>query len=202
MRPAVLRLARVAHPDLDKFIHDTRPPVVHDSELVVLSAAGTDSRPIGTLVNWANHPETLGSKNTLITADYPGYLYKHLEKRLGGVAALWNGAIGGMQSPLGAIEVSFEGAEKIGRRVADLARHRFRGADVHEDRVEPGRLVDGLRALSARLGVRLVHRTTRRLSLTETGRAYYERAVSILAELEEADQAANIWCTSVTRRFR
>ncbi len=47
-----------------------------------------------------------------------------------------------------------------------------------------------LKDLEARLGVRLVNRTTRRLSLTETGRSYYERAVSLLADLEEADQAA------------
>lgn len=42
-------------------------------------------------------------------------------------------------------------------------------------------------ALERRLGVRLLHRTTRRLSLTEDGRAYYERCVRILAEIDEAD---------------
>lgn len=47
-----------------------------------------------------------------------------------------------------------------------------------------------LKDLEERLGVRLIHRTTRRFSLTETGRAYYERAVSLLNDLEEADQAA------------
>lgn len=47
-----------------------------------------------------------------------------------------------------------------------------------------------LRDLENRLGVRLLQRTTRRISLTETGRAYYERCVRILADLEEADHAA------------
>lgn len=47
-----------------------------------------------------------------------------------------------------------------------------------------------LKNLEERLGVRLVNRTTRRLSLTETGRAYYQRAVVILRDLDEADQAA------------
>ena len=37
------------------------------------------------------------------------------------------------------------------------------------------------------LGVRLLNRTTRRLSLTEVGRAYLERCVQILAEVEEAE---------------
>lgn len=43
--------------------------------------------------------------------------------------------------------------------------------------------------LEARLGARLLQRTTRRLSLTEAGRAYYARARQLLADLDEADGA-------------
>src|SRR6267142_5093265 len=39
------------------------------------------------------------------------------------------------------------------------------------------------------LGVQLLNRTTRSAARTENGRAYYERSVAILAELEEADLA-------------
>jgi DNA-binding transcriptional LysR family regulator len=42
--------------------------------------------------------------------------------------------------------------------------------------------------LEARLGVRLLNRTTRRLNLTESGRVLHERAVRILADWEEAEQ--------------
>jgi len=45
--------------------------------------------------------------------------------------------------------------------------------------------------LEAHLGARLLHRTTRRLSLTEAGRDYHQRAQQILEELEEADSAAS-----------
>lgn len=46
-----------------------------------------------------------------------------------------------------------------------------------------------LSELETRLGVQLLTRTTRRLNLTETGRQYFTRCQSILADLEEADQA-------------
>lgn len=41
--------------------------------------------------------------------------------------------------------------------------------------------------LEARLGVRLLHRTTRRLSLTEEGEVFYARCKSLLAEVDEAE---------------
>ena len=43
--------------------------------------------------------------------------------------------------------------------------------------------------LEAHLGVRLLNRTTRKLSLTESGQAFHERAVQLLADLEEAEVA-------------
>lgn len=45
-------------------------------------------------------------------------------------------------------------------------------------------------ALEARLGVRLLHRTTRRLTLTEAGRRYLESCDRILADIAEAEGAA------------
>lgn len=44
--------------------------------------------------------------------------------------------------------------------------------------------------LESHLQTRLLQRTTRRISLTETGRSFYERSVQILAELDEAEREA------------
>jgi DNA-binding transcriptional LysR family regulator len=44
--------------------------------------------------------------------------------------------------------------------------------------------------LEAHLDSRLLNRTTRRLSLTESGQAFYDRCVQVLADLAEAEQAA------------
>ena len=41
--------------------------------------------------------------------------------------------------------------------------------------------------LESRLGVQLVNRTTRRISITEAGRGYYQRCVDILADLADAE---------------
>lgn len=45
--------------------------------------------------------------------------------------------------------------------------------------------------LEAHLQTRLLNRTTRRVSLTESGTAFYERAVQLLADLQEAEQEAS-----------
>ncbi|MDO6387527.1 LysR family transcriptional regulator [Uliginosibacterium sp. 31-12] len=45
-----------------------------------------------------------------------------------------------------------------------------------------------LAQLEALLDARLLNRSTRRLSLTENGRAYYERCLQLLAELEEVEE--------------
>lgn len=53
--------------------------------------------------------------------------------------------------------------------------------------LSPALVSKRLRKLEDRLGTRLLQRTTRQLALTEAGHGYYERVVTILASIEEAE---------------
>lgn len=50
-------------------------------------------------------------------------------------------------------------------------------------------VTDAVKQLEARLGVRLLQRTTRHVSPTLDGEAYYQRCLSILADIENAEAA-------------
>lgn len=56
--------------------------------------------------------------------------------------------------------------------------------------MSPSMVTTHIQALEERLGVRLLNRTTRRVSATETGRSFYESCVRILAEVDEAERTA------------
>lgn len=102
LQPAVARKSAVSSAAWRKFFHDSRPPVVLDGQLLVLALESPKGRRIATLVNWASHPETLGSRNTRITPDWPHFLYDEIQARTSAPAVFINGAVGGMMSALGA----------------------------------------------------------------------------------------------------
>jgi LysR family transcriptional regulator, regulator for bpeEF and oprC len=49
-------------------------------------------------------------------------------------------------------------------------------------------VTNAIAQLETKLGTRLLHRTTRRLSVTDEGRTYYERCIRILDDVSEADE--------------
>ncbi|HTD66166.1 MAG TPA: hypothetical protein VK846_06500 [Candidatus Limnocylindria bacterium] len=109
-----LQPARVAFHEIptepDGLVADTREPAVFDPNIRVMHfTSPANGATIGSLVGWANHPETVWSKNTEITADFPGYLREVLENGVyegdlmlrsgvGGIHLYVNGAIGGLMS--------------------------------------------------------------------------------------------------------
>lgn len=56
--------------------------------------------------------------------------------------------------------------------------------------MSPAMAAKHVNALEARLGVKLLHRSTWRLALTDAGASYLDAVQRILAELDEADAAA------------
>ena len=55
--------------------------------------------------------------------------------------------------------------------------------------VSKGHVSQRISQLEERLGVRLLHRTTRKLSLTELGNLYYQRCRQVTEDLDEIEQA-------------
>jgi hypothetical protein len=72
-------------------------PDLYDRRMGVIQAVRpADGKPIATLVNYAIHPEVLGSDVGICSPDAIGPMCERLEKEVGGVAVFINGAQGGM----------------------------------------------------------------------------------------------------------
>jgi len=88
---------------------------------------------LATAVNFASHPESLGSDNTLITSDFPHYMREALESQYGGVAIYQSADLGVLQGPLDvditdpatgapAVRRTFRLAEVMGEKLAERAQ--------------------------------------------------------------------------------
>ena len=141
MQPARLELACDDHPLLAMLQGVDRPPTVRDPFLFVMRlVARSTGQPIATVVNWSDHPEVLGRKNTEITADYPHWVRDYLEKQIGGTALFFSGSIGKV-SPLGgqvslldpetgktAKDGTWRKAELLGTEIGRLAERALKSA--------------------------------------------------------------------------
>lgn len=78
-----------------------RPPNFFDEELRVMQffdGSGTTlDSVIATVINWNTHPESMESKNTVITSDFPHAVREAVEKKYGGTAIYISGDIGAVE---------------------------------------------------------------------------------------------------------
>ncbi|MGL5363152.1 MAG: LysR family transcriptional regulator [Bosea sp. (in: a-proteobacteria)] len=81
---------------------------------------------------------------------------------------------------------------------AHVVTAKSMSAAAREMNISPAVISKRIRRLEDRLGVRLIQRTTRQLALTEAGQGFYERVISILSSLEEAEA----WIASGTGTAR
>jgi hypothetical protein len=95
------RIGSVAEPDL---VHDSRLPIVKHDELVALHFRDARTKKnAGLIVQWNCHPETFGSKNTLVSADFVGYTCSYLTKKMDYPVLYLTGTVGGLLSSLGVV---------------------------------------------------------------------------------------------------
>ncbi len=123
-------------------LRDSRQPVVYDDVTRALrfNAPGT-KKPIGILVQINNHPESLGSDNTLITADFPHATVAALREKYDCPVAYFTGTVGGLMSNPPEIpgpdgkplhDENFEFAEYYGRQFAKIAERAIDSATPTE----------------------------------------------------------------------
>jgi len=78
-----------------------RPPVFFDEELRVMQFYdGTRARldrVIATVINWNTHPESMESRNTVMTSDFPNAVRTSIEQKYGGTAIYLSGDIGAVE---------------------------------------------------------------------------------------------------------
>ncbi len=91
----------------EKLLGDSRLPKVYDGVLRVVTfrragdgqRAGGVSPLMGVLVQWNCHPEAMGSKNKLLTADFPAATVEWLKKKYDVPVAYFSGTVGGLMAP-------------------------------------------------------------------------------------------------------
>ncbi len=94
LQPATLKIA--TDKAAERIAYNYYAPQLYDRRMAVIQTAALDGQIIGTLVNYATHPEVLGSEAGVISPDCIGPMCDQIEERLGGIAVFMNGAQGGM----------------------------------------------------------------------------------------------------------
>jgi len=135
-RPATLYAAEARVRGVCK---DIRPPDIRNEVAESLVARDDSGRAIAVLVNFAMHPEGMGSKNRMVSSDYPHYLREAAERDFpGAVAVFVSGDLGGMQTP-DVKEHTWKEIRRCGESIAARVRQSQAAAvavDVPELKVE------------------------------------------------------------------
>jgi len=135
-RPVSARLGTARAAEL---LHDGREPYIKHDELVAVQfhePAG--GKCAGLIVQWNCHPETLSSKNTLISADFVDATVSSLRERFRCPVVYLTGTVGGLMTSLGVpvqdrdgkplADGTFAKTIRYGQLVSGLAERALAGA--------------------------------------------------------------------------
>jgi len=124
LRPARLKIA--SGEAKGKIAFNYYADRLYDPRCHVIQAIGDDGKPFATLVNYAVHPEVLGSDRGICSPDLVGPLYQRLQEQGAGIGIFVNSAQGGMvtadnRGADGKSLRTWEECIRIGRLLADEA---------------------------------------------------------------------------------
>lgn len=115
-------------------LYDPRCGVIQ----AVAASGANRGKAIATLVNYAVHPEVIGSGRGILSPDICGPLYDRIESQGGGIAVFMNGAQGGMVTADNRLENGKEAndwneCKRIGELLADEALRIVKEAALQEN---------------------------------------------------------------------
>jgi hypothetical protein len=146
LEPASLKIA--VDEAKGKIAYNYYAPALYDPRCGVIQAIATTGKKkgekIATLINYAIHPEVLGSSRGILSPDLIGPLYDRIESKGGGMAIFLNGAQGGMitadtrlsddkQSQGGKEANTWEECIRIGQLLADESLRIIENAPTLEN---------------------------------------------------------------------
>lgn len=129
LQPAQLKIA--TGEAKGKIAYNYYAPELFDPRMSVIQAVAPGGDVIGTLVNYAIHPEVLGSQLGIVSPDLVGPLCDQLEADGGGMGMFINGAQGGM----------ITADNRILDQLSDPLKARWKDARTWEECLRIGRLM-------------------------------------------------------------
>ncbi len=104
-----------------EWVHNISQPPVRDNSLTIARLIDDQRRVVATLTNFACHPTILDGVHDVVSADFPGGLYRELARTEPEAVHLFlQGAVGGWVQPDKG-DRSFELADRYGRQLAQQA---------------------------------------------------------------------------------
>ena len=124
LQPARIRIA--TGEAKGKIAYNYYAEQLYDPRCHVIQALDTNGHPIATLVNYAVHPEVIGSGQGICSPDLVGPLYERISEKGAGIGIFMNSAQGGMvtadnRRAEGGENKTYDECRRIGNLLADEA---------------------------------------------------------------------------------
>ena len=92
-KQGILTLGKIETKDM---LEDSREPYVYDEYMYQLRFIPNDKSDATRMIFYGAHAESLRSENTLLSADFPGYMAEIIKEKTNDNTIYFNGAIGGL----------------------------------------------------------------------------------------------------------